>query len=190
MRKLVSFMHVSLDGFVTDPKGSMDWIKVDNEMFELSGQQTERSDTALYARKTYQMMEAYWPTAADQPDASKHDKEHSAWYKKVEKVVLSKTMKGQKLPNTSILSENVIEEIIKLKQKPGKDIVMFGSPSAVHLLSSENLIDDYFVMINPILIGPGIPLFKGIKHRTGLTLVSNQLYKSGVVCLHYQKLND
>ena len=77
MRKLVLFMHTSLDGFVAGPNGEMDWINVDEEIFDHAEQRTHKADTALYGRVTYQMMESYWPTAADQPAATKHDIDHS-----------------------------------------------------------------------------------------------------------------
>ena len=93
MGKIISFMHISLDGFVAGPKREMNWIKVDEEIFEHIGRRISETDIALYGRTTYQMMEGYWPTAGDEPGASKHDIEHSKWYKKVHKVVLSKTMK-------------------------------------------------------------------------------------------------
>src|ERR1041385_9000390 len=132
MRKIVSFMHVSLDGFVAGPNGEMNWIKVDEEIFDYAGQRTSESDTALYGRVTYQMMESYWPTAGDQPDASKHDKEHSAWYKKVDKVIISKTMQGQQLPNTIIIGDDIAHRVNALKQQAGKEIIIFGSPGASH----------------------------------------------------------
>src|SRR5690242_13021991 len=106
MRKLVLFMHTSLDGFVAGLKGEMDWIHVDEELFDYAGNRTNESDLALYGRVTYQMMESYWPTAADQPNPSRHDVEHSRWYNKVQKVVLSKTMNGATLKNTKIISGN------------------------------------------------------------------------------------
>ena len=180
-------MHSSLDSFVAGPKGEIDWIKVDEEMFEYSGRQTDQSDTGLYGRVTYQMMDAYWPTAGDDPNASKHDTQHSAWYNHVSKVVISKTMKGKLIPNTTIISENISEEITKLKQKPGKDIVVFGSPSIGHLLLSYNLIDDMWVFINPVLIGKGIPLFKDIKEIKKLKLIDSKVFNSGVVGLLYEK---
>ena len=102
MRKIISFMHISLDGFVAGLNGEMDWIKVDEEIFDYVGKRINEGDTALYGRVTYQMMENYWPTAADSPTASKHDIEHSKWYNKVHKVVLSKTMKDADLTNTTI----------------------------------------------------------------------------------------
>ena len=190
MRKLILFLHTSLDGFVAGPKGEMDWIIVGEEMFDHAAQQTEKADTALYGRVTYQMMESYWPTAADKPNASKHDKEHSEWYNKVEKAVVSKTMQRENLPNTKIISENISREIITLKSATGKNILMFGSPTVAHSLMSENLIDDYWLFVNPILLGEGIPLFKDIKERTKLKFVASDIFSSGVVCLHYEKITQ
>ncbi|MGZ5218540.1 MAG: dihydrofolate reductase family protein [Chitinophagaceae bacterium] len=186
MRKIVLFMHTSLDGFVAGPSGEMDWIKVDDEMFDYAGQRTNEADTALYGRVTYQMMEGYWPTAADQPNATKHDIEHSGWYNKVAKVILSKTMSGINTPGTKIISGNVINEITRLKQAAGKEVIIFGSPSASHTLMQENLIDDYWLFVNPVLLGQGIPLFKNIKKITSLKLVKTDVFSSGVVCLHYE----
>ncbi len=188
MRKLVSFMHVSLDGFVAGPKGEMNWIIVNEEIFDYAGYRTNGSDTALYGRVTYEMMEGYWPTAADQPNASRHDVEHSAWYKKVEKVVLSRSMKGKTLPNTKIVNDNMLEEINQLKKAPGEEIIIFGSPSASHALMHENLIDEFWIFVNPVLLGQGIPLFKDIKHRAKLKLIKSHAFSSGVVCLHYGKI--
>src|SRR4051812_19454406 len=122
MRKIISFMHISLDGFVAGPKGEMNWIKVDEEIFDHVGKRIAETDTALYGRVTYEMMENYWPTAGDAPDASKHDIDHSKWYKKAHKVVLSKTMKGADLKNTTIISDNLSARINEIKQRPGADI--------------------------------------------------------------------
>jgi dihydrofolate reductase len=186
MRKLVLFMHISLDGFVAGPKGEMDWIHVDEEIFDYAADRTNHADTALYGRVTYQMMEAYWPTAADQPNPTKHDIEHSRWYKKVPKVVLSRTMQGAVLPNTKIIDHNLPEEINQLKQAAGKEIVIFGSPGAAHSLMAENLIDETWLFVNPILLGQGVPVFKNIQHTQALKLVASHTFSSGVVCLHHQ----
>ena len=124
MRKLVLFMHTSLDGFVAGPNGEMDWINVSDEIFEYAGQRTNEADTALYGRVTYHMMERYWPTAADQPTATKHDIEHSSWYNKVAKVVLSTTLKGTHPTNTKIIDGNLTDEINQLKQGVAKDILI------------------------------------------------------------------
>jgi dihydrofolate reductase len=186
MRKLVLFMHVSLDGFVAGPDGEMDWIHVDEEMFDYAGHQTDNADTALYGRVTWQMMESYWPTAADQPTASRHDIAHSQWYNQVEKIVLSKTLAGKKLKNTTVIGEDISAEIRRIKQNAGKNILIFGSPSASHTLMKENLIDDYWLFINPVVIGNGIPLFDGLKKSINLKLVESNVFSSGVVGLHYE----
>src|SRR5687767_13493418 len=133
MGRLILFMHTSLDGFVAGPKGEMHWIHVDEEIFDYGGKQIAEADTALYGRVTYQMMEAYWPTAAEKPNATKHDKQHAAWYKQAEKVVLSRTLK-EGGPKSRIISDNVKEEIMALKERERKNIIMFGSPTAAHYL--------------------------------------------------------
>lgn len=188
-------MHISLDGYVAGPKGEMDWIKVDQEIFDHVGKRIGQGDTALYGRATYQMMENYWPTAADKPNATKHDIEHSMWYKKVRKIVLSRTMKGSVLPraqatfaNTSIISENLsdhLNEIKKSGQSESKEILLFGSPTATHSLMQLNLIDGYWLFVNPIILGRGIPLFAEIKDKTRLKLLTTKQFSCGVTELNY-----
>jgi dihydrofolate reductase len=181
-------MHISLDGFTAGPKGEMDWIHVDDEIFDYVGHQTDASDMALYGRKTYEMMESYWPTAGDRPGASKHDIQHSKWYNNVDKVVISNTLKGQQLDKTRIISDQIGAEIKAIKQQLGKAIMVIGSPSAVHILTREGLVDDFWLFVNPVLLGQGIPLFKDLKDRVPLKLVESKTFSSGVVCLHYEKV--
>ena len=178
-------MHISLDGFVAGPNGEMDWIKVDEEIFDHVGKRINTGDTALYGRVTYEMMESYWPTAADKPTASKHDIEHSKWYSKVHKVVLSDTMKNEGLANTEIISNNLSDRINEIKQQPGEDILLFGSPTATHSLIQLNLIDGYWLFVNPVILGRGIPLFVDIKDKIKLNLVSTQQFTCGVIELNY-----
>src|SRR6476661_3628745 len=104
MRKIISFMHISLDGFVAGPKGEMNWITVNDEIFDHIEQRINQTDTALYGRVTFEMMEGYWPTAADEPDASRHDKEHSKWYKRANKVVLSRTLSETNFTDTKVIA--------------------------------------------------------------------------------------
>lgn len=188
MRKIISFMHISLDGFVAGPKGEMDWIKVDEEIFSHVGKRISEGDTALYGRVTYQMMENYWPTAGAKPNATRHDIDHSTWYSKVHKVVLSKTMNGRVLPNTTIISDNLPDRINEIKHSGtggGKDILLFGSPSATHSLIQLNLIDGYWLFVNPTILGRGIPLFSNIKEKIKLNLVTTRPFTCGVTELNY-----
>lgn len=181
-------MHISLDGFVAGPNGEMDWIKVDEEIFDFVGKRISEGDTALYGRVTYEMMENYWPTAADKPTASRHDIEHSKWYSKVHKVVLSKTMKDTGLADTTIISDNLSDSINKIKQSrndESSDILLFGSPAATHSLIQQNLIDGYWLFVNPIILGQGIPLFADIKEKIKIKLVSSRPFTCGVTELNY-----
>ncbi|MPS72656.1 MAG: dihydrofolate reductase [Chryseobacterium sp.] len=185
MRKIISFMHISLDGYVAGPNGEMDWIKVDEEIFDFVAQRISESDTAMYGRVTYQMMESYWPTAADKPNASKHDVEHSRWYKGVNKIVLSRTIESQDSNKTTIINDNLADRINEIKQQEGKDILIFGSPSATHSLIQQNLIDGYWLFVNPVVLGEGIPLFVDIKEKINLKLLSTQQFTNGVTELNY-----
>jgi dihydrofolate reductase len=181
-------MHVSLDGFASGPNGEMDWIKVDDSMFDFVGTMTDKADTALYGRVTYEMMQAYWPTAAEQPGASKHDIEHSAWYKKVRKIVLSTSMNGIGLDNTIVINDGLVDKITEIKIQDGKDILVFGSPRASNSLLQAGLVDEFWLFVNPIILGKGIPVFTGVTEVINLKLVETKTFASGVIALHYQKI--
>lgn len=179
---------MSLDGFVAGPNGEMNWIKVNEEIFDHVGKRISVGDTALYGRATYQMMENYWPTAAHKPNASKHDIEHSMWYNKIQKIVLSKTLKEVDLNRTTIINENFVDRINELKQPSqgdSKEILLFGSPTATHSLKQHNLIDGYWLFVNPIILGHGIPLFADIKNKINLKLLGSQQFACGVTELNY-----
>lgn len=178
-------MHISIDGFVAGPNGELNWARVDEELFDYVGKRISEGDTALYGRVTYQMMEDYWPTAGDKPKATKHDIEHSKWYKNVHKVVLSETMKDMDLPNTTIISSNLADRINDIKQQEGNEILLFGSPTATHSLINLNLIDGYWLFLNPIIIGKGIRLFEDIEDKIKLKLLSSRQFSSGVTELNY-----
>lgn len=186
MRKIISFMHISLDGFVAGPKGEMDWITVNEEIFSYVGKRISKGDTALYGRVTYQMMERYWPTAGDKPNATKHDIEHAKWYSKAHKVVLSKTMENAGLVNTTVISDNLREELNEIKKQAGEDVLLFGSPTATHSLLQQNLIDGFWLFVNPIVLGQGIPLFVAGQDKIKLKLVPvTRQFDCGVTELNY-----
>lgn len=179
-------MHISLDGFVAGPSGEMDWIKINQEIFDHVEKRIGETNEALYGRVTFEMMEAYWPTAADKPNATSHDRNHSKWYKESGKIVLSKTLHENDFSKTKIIKDNLINEINELKEQEGNEILLFGSPSATHALLKENLIDGYWLFVNPIILGKGIPLFKDVQDKTNLKLVSTKTFECGVVELKYE----
>ena len=187
MRNLIFFMHTSLDGFVTGINGEMDWINLDDSMFDFVATMTDKADTALYGRVTYEMMQSYWPTAGEQLNATKHDIEHSTWYNKVSKIVLSKTINDSGLHNTKVISDQLSDNINKLKQQDGKNILIFGSPRASQSLLNQDLIDEFWLFVNPVILGQGIPLFKNITGTTKLKFVESKTFACGVIAIHYEK---
>ncbi len=190
MRNLIFFMHTSLDGFVAGLNGEMRWIKFDDALFDFVGTMTAKADTALYGRVTYEMMQNYWPKAGEQPNASKHDKEHSSWYNRVSKVVLSTTIQEAGLHNTKVIGDHLSENINQLKQQEGKNILIFGSPRASHSLLNLGLVDEFWLFVNPIILGEGIPLFKDVPGIINLKLVESKTFDCGVIALHYEKVKQ
>lgn len=186
MRDIIAFVHLSLDGFVAGPNGEMNWITVNEDIFNHAGKRIAQTDAALYGRVTYQMMEGYWPTAGDAPDASEHDKNHSAWYKTAHKIVLSNTLQEADLTNTTVISgDQLSSEIAGIKGGAGSELLVFGSPSATHALMREGLIDGYWLFVNPVVLGQGIPLFAGVKDQQRLKLEGSHTFASGVTELRY-----
>jgi len=190
MRNIIFFMHTSLDGFVAGPNGEMDWIYVDDEIFDFVPTLTDKADTALYGRVTYEMMQSYWPTAGEQPNASKHDIEHAAWYKNVSKIVLSKTISDIGLDNTIVISDHIADKINQIKNQDGKDILIFGSPKASNSLLGLGLIDEFWLFVNPILLGHGMPLFTADIDTTRLKLIESKTFSCGAIALHYETKRD
>ena len=187
MRNVILLMHVSLDGFVAGANGEMDWIRFDDQLVDDVAELTDAADTALFGRVTYQMMEGYWPTAADSADATKHDIDHARWVNQAPKIVFSRTLEKTEWQHSRIVRDHIPEEIARLKQQSGKNLLMIGSTSTAHTFMQLGLIDEYRINVNPVVLGSGIPLFAGIRDAINLQLVQAKTYASGVVGLHYQK---
>src|SRR5205085_10600490 len=132
------------------------------------------------------IMESYWPNAAEKPYASKHDIEHANWVTNAQKIVFSNTLKKTKWTNSTIFNGDINKKLSELKSKSGKNMLMMGSADAVHTLMKDCLIDEFFINVNPVILGNGIPLFKDIYNAVNLKLISSVTLKSGVVGLHYE----
>lgn len=189
MRKLIIAAHISLDGYLAGPHGEMDWIYVDEEILNYTVNITNQADAAIYGRVTFQMMDAYWPNAGDQPGASLHDRDHSAWYNRVEKYVLSNTLELDR-PKTTVLSGNIAEKIEAIKSEEGKALLMFGSPRAAQSLLQLNLVDELWLFINPIVLGKGMPLFNDPDHVKKLKLIESKVMASRNIEVHYEVSRD
>lgn len=188
MRRIVLLEHVSLDGYLAGPNGEMDWIHVGDELWDYVDPLTAAADAAIFGRKTYEMMVSYWPTAGDGPQATAHDANHSRWLNAATKVVVSRTLKTAPWPgfdNVTLVGDDLAARMRELKQQPGKDMLLIGSASTARAFIRDRLIDEYRLMLNPVILGGGTPLFADAGSRQDLRLVSARTLESGVVALHY-----
>jgi len=186
MRKLVLFMHVSLDGYASDLNGGLDWIPYNEELEKYAEEVVAEVGSPVYGRTTYRMMESYWPTVLDNPNASKHDREHAQWVQEVKKIVISGTMDKAEWNNTMLIKENIAEEIKALKEQPGKNLVIFGSPGAAKTLLELGLIDEFLLTICPVVLGDGITVFDGGVEKIRLKLLSSRTLNSGIIATRYE----
>jgi dihydrofolate reductase len=182
MRKLISFMVVTLDGYYEGPNGEFDWPNVDDEFYEFSISQLNDIDTLLFGRATYEGMASYWPT----PEAQESDPAVAGLMNGVPKIVFSSTLEKADWQNTRLVTGDAAKEITNLKQQPGKYLALFGSPAFTVSLLEQGLVDELRVMVQPILLGAGKSLFTGLKDRVPLSLQTTTTFSSGNVLLTYR----
>jgi dihydrofolate reductase len=181
MRKVFLFNMTTLDGYFEGPNQDISWHNVDEEFNEFAIEQLNEVDTLLFGRVTYQGMASYWPTEL----AISDDPEVAGLMNSLPKVVFSKTLDKAEWNNSKLVKENVTEEVLKLKQQPGKDIAIFGSSDLAVTLAEHGLIDEYRLIVNPVFLGGGTPLLNGIKEKLNLKLFNTRIFKSGNVLLYY-----
>jgi dihydrofolate reductase len=179
MGKVIVSNLVTVDGFFAGPNGEIDWFVWDEELRDYSIDLLSTVDTLLFGRVTYQLMANYWPTATE--DAIIAERMNN-----LPKIVFSKTLESVEWKNAKLVKEIIPEEILKIKQFPGKDMVILGSGSIVSTLTQLGLIDEYRLIVNPVILGNGKPLFKGLKDRLNLKLLKTKAFSSGNVLLSYQ----
>lgn len=185
MRKLFAFNMVTLDGFFEGPNGEIDWHNADNQEFnEFAIEQTSMVDTLLFGRKTYQLMASYWPTEI----AVQSDPIVADLMNRLSKIVFSRTLQSVEWNNTRLIRENAQHEIRNLKTQPGKDMAIFGSANLISSVMDE--IDEHRVMINPILLRAGNPLFKPAGDPARLELIGVRTFNSGNVLLTYRPAQE
>jgi dihydrofolate reductase len=182
MRKVILFNLTTLDGFFADAKGAIDWHIVDEEFRAFAIQQLDSVDTILFGRRTYQLMVSYWPTEA----AIKRDPAIAGKMNQTAKIVFSRTLEKAEWTNLRLVKEKAAEEVAKLKQQPGKDVIIFGSGNLAATLTQSCLIDEYRMMVNPIVLGSGHPFFQGVEDRLPMKLIDSRVFGSGSVLLSYR----
>ncbi len=188
MRKIITTTWTTLDGFIAGANGEMDWIGeiYDEAMGLYEDQVVSEADTLLMGRVTYQSFAGSWPYVPDNPNASEGEKIYARKLNAMRKIVFSRTLESVEWNNSTLRKEIVPEEIAQLKQEPGRDMLIYGSASIVQALTNHGLIDEYQVLVHPVILGGGKPLFQNIQQQVKLTLVNNKTHPSGVVVLYYQ----
>lgn len=186
MGKLTAFNFITMNGYFKGPNEDIRWHRHGEEENEYANEGLQSGSTLLFGRVTYEMMASFWPT----PMAKETAKATAEGMNKAEKIVFSRTLKKAEWNNTRIVKDNMLEEVKKLKQVPGKDMTLLGSGSIITQLAEQGLIDEYLVMVDPVALGDGTPILKGIRKKLDLQLINTRTFKSGVVLLCYQPVKN
>lgn len=180
MRPITLFMNVSLDGYFETPDHDVTWAKADFQAFPDSPD--DQADTILLGRTTYDMMLSFWPT----PQAEALYPHIARYMNRAEKICVTHRPFEATWNNTTIVSENVIDTVRKLKQQPGSGIVILGSNNLSVQLMQAGLIDSFDLIVNPVALGEGTPLFTGLADHAEMVLLDSQNAASGAVRLTYK----
>ena len=186
MRRIILFNMMTLDGYFEGADQSIDWHRVDEEFNSFSEDQINNVDAILFGRKTYDLMESYWTTA----EALTNDPIIANLMNAKAKIVFSRTMTQAAWNNTRLIKDNILSEMEELKRMPGKDLIIFGSANLASTFRQLDLIDEYRIVINSVVLGQGSPLFKQTHERLNLTLIKTKTFISGNVLLCYEPGRD
>jgi dihydrofolate reductase len=184
MRKLHVFDNVSLDGFFVDAQGDMTWAhRPDEEWNAFASSNASGDGELLFGRVTYEMMAAFWPT----PQAAQRLPAVAAGMNAMRKFVFSRMLDTVSWQNTTLLKGDLASEVRQLKRQPGPDIVILGSGSIVSQLTAAGLIDEYQIVVNPIVLGTGRTLFESVRARVSLKLTKVRSFQNGNLVLWYDR---
>ncbi|MBC7934713.1 MAG: dihydrofolate reductase [Rhizobacter sp.] len=183
MKKIIAVEWLSLDGYFSDANNGTDWLISGEEAQNYLLKMFEAFDTILSGQVTYEMFAAYWP----KPNPSdKNPQALTDFMNNSRKVVFSKRLQNAQWNNTAILKDIIPEEISKMKQESGKDMVIFGSGSIVSQLTKLKLIDEYIFWIVPVFLGIGKTIFKSEEAKLKLKLLNTKSFDGGNMMLHYE----
>jgi dihydrofolate reductase len=180
MRKLIYSMSVSLDGFIAGPNGEIDWSAPDEERHRFHNEHMRETGVQLCGRRLYEVM-TYWDTADENPGLSDYELEFARIWKDTPKIVFSKTL-AEVGPNARLGSDDVVEEVARLKEEPGKDLAVGGAGLASTLIR-HGLVDEFRLFVRPVVLGAGTPYFPALDERIDLELVETRIFASQVVYL-------
>lgn len=179
MRRIHSFIAVSLDGFYAGEDGDLDWHNVDDQFEAFAAEQLAAAGAVIYGRKTYEGMADYWPTN----DARRDDPEVARLMNDTDKIVFSKTLTRADWGPARLVSTDLAHAVENLKAEDGPDLLILGSPSLTASFVRHRLLDELRLMVMPVLLGLGQSLFEGLGERTSLELVNVRTFRNGNVLL-------
>lgn len=184
MRKLTVFNLMTLDGYIAGENGDISWHNVDEEFQELANAASNSGNTLLFGRVTYELMAGFWPTA----EAMRTDPIVAAGMNRSEKIVFSRTMNKADWNNAKLVKDDMLGEVGRLKQGSGKDLTVLGSGSIVSQLAQAGLIDEYDILLNPVVIGKGRTMFEGMTKKLALKLIETRRFGNGNMLLKYEPI--
>ncbi len=197
MRRIVMFNWVTADGYFAAPDGNLEWVVPDPKQVEAAVEAIPRFDAILFGRKTFELFQGFWKDAVDEaltaPDphhAGQRTREHGAigiWLNKATKFVFSRTLENVTWKNAHVLRQLDSRDIVEIKRQPGKDMMVFGSGSIVSQFTQLGLIEEYQLLVCPVLLGSGRPLLEGVSRSVKLDLLEIQKYDSGDALLRYAR---
>jgi dihydrofolate reductase len=184
MRKVIAAINMTLDGFCDHTAGI-----ADDELHQHYNELLSHSGAILYGRKTYQLMESYWPTVVKNPTGNKPIDQFALIIQNIPKIVFSHTLTNVVWENSRLAKGDLKIEVLELRQQPGKDILV-GSPSLIVALTKLNLVDEYQLCVHPVILGSGLPLFKNINNKVILKLFKSKTFGSGSIVLYFEPANN
>jgi dihydrofolate reductase len=182
MGQLSTFTFVTVNGLFEGPNHDLGWHVHGAEENAFAAEGLKSESTLLFGRVTYQMMASYWPT----PMAAKNDPVAAAGMNASRKVVFSRTLEKAEWSNTTLVSKDIIEAVRAMKSQSHANLTLLGSGSILSQFADAGLVDSYQIMVDPVALGHGTPIFKDLKQRLKLRLASTRSFKSGTVLLTYQ----
>jgi dihydrofolate reductase len=195
MRRIMAFNRVTADGYFASPDGKLDWVVPEPQLDKEAGEGMSGQGAILFGRRTYEMFQAFWPHALEDPATapdphmpgrrSPEIRAMAVWINEAAKVVFSKTLKDVTWKNTRLLHAFDPREVEAMKKQPGPDMIVFGSGSIASQLTAHALIDEYRFVVGPVLLGSGRPLISGVPKSSRLDLLEAKTYPSGNVMLRY-----
>ena len=183
MGKLIYSLNVSLDGYIETPDHSLEWATIDDELHTWFNDQTRQLDASIYGRRMYELMNGYWPTAESEPSATEVEREFARIWKDLPKIVFSSTLKTVE-GNSRLVRGDVGEELARLRAEFKGDLDVSG-PTLASAFIRRGLVDEYRLVVHPVVLGAGTPFFPKLETPIRLRLIDTRTFASGVAYQAY-----